>query len=402
MSLGIPQQLAPALFAQALSRLFFVYGAYAIIISELLQLIVAFGQGEPIVVVAAIATGMPGFFLWRMMFTPPSRGQGALFVVLVGSSLIFATWALLANNPSIQSTAVAPLTLLSFGLVMVCGTAGRTTERLVWALVGFVAANVAMAVGAFLAGATYAFDIRLLLGTAVILAAIWTTPRLLRVNRQFQGQLDSSMEQSLEDNVRLEVAREATRSLHDTLLANLALISQAKPGPLSPELRAELEAQLAHLHGTSWFSVADAESAQHTDAEIAANANAAAVLKVIAVAEQSGLDINVTGNVLAVDVLSPASLEALTGALAQCLTNVHKHSGRFTAEVVVLDAGADVTVTVIDGGVGFDVDAVPDDRLGLRLSVRGRIEQVGGDVRVWSGEGTGTAVLMRIPVQAGA
>jgi signal transduction histidine kinase len=69
---------------------------------------------------------------------------------------------------------------------------------------------------------------------------------------------------------------------------------------------------------------------------------------------------------------------------------------------VVLDAGDDVTVTVIDGGVGFDVDAVPADRLGLRLSVRGRIEQVGVDVRVWSGECTGTAVLMRVPVRAGA
>jgi signal transduction histidine kinase len=402
MSLGIPLQLAPALFAQALSRLFFVYGAYAIIIAELLELVIGFGQGQPLVLVAAVATGMPGFFLWRMMFTPPSRWQGSLYIALVGGSLIFVTWTLMTTNPSIQSTSFAPLTLISFGLVMVCGTAGRTTERLIWAVSGFVAANLALWIGATLAGTSYAFDYRLLIGTLVIMAAIWFTPRLLRVNRRYQGQLDTSMEQSLEDDVRLEVAREATRSLHDTLLANLALIANAKPGPLSPELRLELESQLAHLYGTSWFSGAGEETAQHTAAEIAANANAAAVLKVIAAAEQGGLDINVTGNILAVDVLSPRSLDALTGALAQCLTNVHKHSGRFTAEVVVLDAGDDVTVTVIDGGVGFDVDAIPADRLGLRLSVRGRIEQVGGDVRIWSGEGAGTAVLLRIPVKGGA
>jgi len=399
MSLGIPLQLAPALFAQALSRLFFVYGAYAIIFSELLQLIIGIGQGEPIVIAAAIVTGLPGFWLWRMMFTPPSRGQGALYVVFVSAALVFSTWALMAQNASIQSTTFAPITLMSFGLVMVCGTAGRTTERLWWAVIGFLAANLATYVGAALAGGTYAFDYRLGVGTLIILIAIFFTPRVLKVSRGAQATLDSSVELSLEDDVRSEVAREATRSLHDTLLANLALVSNAKPGPLSPELRAELENQLAHLHGTSWFDLVAAESSPRTAQDATDNANANAVLNVIAAAERGGLDINLTGNVLAVDALSPASLEALTGALAQCLTNVQKHSGRLSAEVVVLDAGDDVTVTVIDGGIGFDVDAVPADRLGLRQSVRGRIESVGGDVRVWSGEGAGTAVLMRIPVK---
>jgi signal transduction histidine kinase len=399
MSLGIPLQLAPALFAQALSRLFFVYGAYAIIVSELLQLIIGIGQGEPIVISAAIVTGLPGFWLWRMMFTPPSRGQGALYVVFVSASLAFTTWALMANNASIQSTTFAPITLLSFGLVMVCGTAGRTTERLWWAVSGFVAANVATYAGAALAGGTYAFDYRLGIGTLIILIAIFFTPRVLKVRRSAQATLDSSLEQSLEEDVRTEVAREATRSLHDTLLANLALISNAKAGPLSPELRVELENQLAHLHGTSWFDLVVADSSAQSPRDASDNTNANAVLSVIAAAERGGLDINLTGNVLAVDALTPASLEALTGALAQCLTNVRKHSGRFTAEVVILDAGDDVTVTVIDGGIGFDVDAVPADRLGLRQSVRGRIEGVGGDVRVWSGEGAGTAVLLRLPVK---
>jgi signal transduction histidine kinase len=399
MSLGIPLQLAPALFAQALSRLFFVYGAYAIIFSELLQLIIGFGQGELIVIAAAIVTGLPGFWLWRMMFTPPSRGQGAFYVLFVSASLAFSTWALLANNASIQSTNFAPITLLSFGLVMVCGTAGRTTERLWWAVSGFVAANVAIIAGAALAGGTYAFDYRLGIGTLIILLAIFFTPRVLKVRRSAQATLDSSLELSLEEDVRTEVAREATRSLHDTLLANLALISNAKAGPLSPELRVELENQLAHLHGTSWFDLGAADSSAQSPRDASDNTNANAVLSVIAAAERGGLDINLTGNVLAVDALTPASLEALTGALAQCLTNVRKHSGRFTAEVVILDAGEDVTVTVIDGGIGFDVDAVPADRLGLRQSVRGRIEGAGGDVRVWSGEGAGTAVLLRLPVK---
>jgi signal transduction histidine kinase len=54
-------------------------------------------------------------------------------------------------------------------------------------------------------------------------------------------------------------------------------------------------------------------------------------------------------------------------------------------------------VTVIDGGSGFDVDGVPDDRMGLKFSVRDRIQQQGGTVRIWSNEGQGTAVMMQLP-----
>ena len=51
---------------------------------------------------------------------------------------------------------------------------------------------------------------------------------------------------------------------------------------------------------------------------------------------------------------------------------------------------------VVDGGRGFDPATVPADRLGLRQSVVGRVERVGGSARVWSGA-TGTTVLLSVP-----
>jgi signal transduction histidine kinase len=71
-------------------------------------------------------------------------------------------------------------------------------------------------------------------------------------------------------------------------------------------------------------------------------------------------------------------------------------------EVVILPAGENIAVTVIDGGVGFDVDSVPEDRMGIKLSVRNRIEQSGGSVRIWSSPGQGTAVMLQLPVVGGA
>jgi signal transduction histidine kinase len=52
---------------------------------------------------------------------------------------------------------------------------------------------------------------------------------------------------------------------------------------------------------------------------------------------------------------------------------------------------------VIDTGKGFSEEETGSDRLGLRQSVRRRIEAVGGTVQVWSTPGKGTSVMIRVP-----
>jgi signal transduction histidine kinase len=52
---------------------------------------------------------------------------------------------------------------------------------------------------------------------------------------------------------------------------------------------------------------------------------------------------------------------------------------------------------VIDAGKGFTEAEMGADRLGLRQSVRKRIESVGGHVQVWSTPGKGTSVMIRLP-----
>jgi signal transduction histidine kinase len=55
---------------------------------------------------------------------------------------------------------------------------------------------------------------------------------------------------------------------------------------------------------------------------------------------------------------------------------------------------------VTDEGVGFDMETVPGDRLGVRAAIRGRIESVGGTVQMWSSPGSGTSLVMTVPVAA--
>ena len=85
-------------------------------------------------------------------------------------------------------------------------------------------------------------------------------------------------------------------------------------------------------------------------------------------------------------------------AVKQCLVNVLKHAGTDRAEVVVYGSAGEVSIMIIDGGKGFSEPETSLDRLGLRQSVRRRIEAVDGTVQVWSTPGTGTSILLRLPV----
>ncbi|WP_066041668.1 sensor histidine kinase [Herbiconiux solani] len=58
---------------------------------------------------------------------------------------------------------------------------------------------------------------------------------------------------------------------------------------------------------------------------------------------------------------------------------------------------AGLTVVIADTGAGFDVDAVPADRLGLRISIRERLSAVGGAAHVRSAPGAGTSVILEWP-----
>jgi signal transduction histidine kinase len=107
--------------------------------------------------------------------------------------------------------------------------------------------------------------------------------------------------------------------------------------------------------------------------------------------------VRVSGSLAVLAALDPEVERALGGAVDQCLANVLRHAGTDTAEVTVLGEQDGVSVMVTDDGSGFDLDAVDPDRLGLATSVRARIAEIGGTVRVFAKPGLGTTVLLTVP-----
>ena len=56
-----------------------------------------------------------------------------------------------------------------------------------------------------------------------------------------------------------------------------------------------------------------------------------------------------------------------------------------------------VEAFVRDRGEGFDLDAVPTDRFGVRESILGRVRRRGGTAEIVVREGAGTEVRLSVP-----
>ncbi|MBM6699781.1 PspC domain-containing protein [Bifidobacterium pullorum subsp. saeculare] len=185
---------------------------------------------------------------------------------------------------------------------------------------------------------------------------------------------------------REEERADMTAHLHDGVLQTLALIQvhNAEPETVFTLARSQERELRAWLYQT----------------RVGSDRSVGAGLKAIAaeVEDAHGKPIEV---VTVGDARPCAATDALLDATRQALVNAVTHGGEPVS--VYCEAGADqVEVFVRDHGAGFDVDAVPPDRLGIRESIIGRIRRRGGTVEIVSRPGWGTEVRMHMPVQAEA
>jgi signal transduction histidine kinase len=194
--------------------------------------------------------------------------------------------------------------------------------------------------------------------------------------------------------LRLDLAADAAAELHDTALNQLALIASAPPGPLSAKNRERIQRDLA-----AWGR--DRTAALERDAAHAKTVDAlwqhSELASGVEQARDVGLEVEVSGDRGVIGRLSAQSARAVALAVRQCLVNVLRHSGQFSAQLTLSSTADDVSVMVLDAGRGFDESATTADRLGLQHAIRDRIERVGGSVVVFSAPGEGTSISMVVP-----
>ncbi|MFB7274459.1 MacS family sensor histidine kinase [Streptomyces sp. NPDC056244] len=101
-------------------------------------------------------------------------------------------------------------------------------------------------------------------------------------------------------------------------------------------------------------------------------------------------------------LLPPAAARELTAAVSAALDNVRRHAGAGArAWILVEDWPEEVIVTVRDDGPGIPegrlAQAEGEGRLGVALSIRGRLRELGGTAELVSVPGQGTEVELRVP-----
>ncbi|WP_030024482.1 ATP-binding protein [Streptomyces monomycini] len=184
--------------------------------------------------------------------------------------------------------------------------------------------------------------------------------------------------------IRAQERAEVAAHVHDSVLHTLTLIQRNAEDPrevarLARAQERELRAWLYKPEGRG----KDEEQEPDTLAE--------AVRKSAAeVEDHHGVPIEV---VVVGDCPLDERLSAQLQAAREAMVNAAKYGGEGGAVQVYAEVeGRTVFVSVRDRGPGFDLDAVPGDRMGVRESIIGRMQRNGGTARLRSAPDGGTVV----------
>jgi signal transduction histidine kinase len=394
MSLGLPGHLAPHSESRAFARASHVIALVCLLAAVTLLLM--------------LQEASPGVILWPSVVALLPM-LAALWAVerfrvwyytaaylIVGTASIY--WFVLVGTAQFPGTAVTDsyvLTLPKIALIMVGGSGTGVVRMIGWCLLGGVLGEAATIAAAAQTGARFAVDVTALavLAVAVVVLAI------IGINRERVRLAQPSLARASRDEhlseIRRRIEARAAAMMHDTILGHLASIANEPDGALRDDLQRRIDHDLEMLVGQEWLVDADTDDGETNTSWVASR-----MLGAIDDVRDLGLEVSLSGDLSCVARLSPARDAAVALATKQCLVNVLTHAGVGLAEVVVYGAAEEVTVMVIDAGRGFSERETSVDRLGLRQSVRTRIESVGGTVQVWSTPGTGTSVLIRVPAVA--
>ena len=202
---------------------------------------------------------------------------------------------------------------------------------------------------------------------------------LLPWGLKFWKDLETERAGRVRETERAEIAAH----LHDSVLQTLALI-QRRAGSEQDVVRLA-RAQERELRG--WLYRDQAADSGHLADRIKAVA-----------AEVEDTHGQVVDVVSVGDTAMSERHEALVQAAREAMLNAARHGGgAVSVYLESSDTGSEIFVK--DRGPGFDPEAVPKDRLGVRESIVGRMKRHGGTAVISSGP-SGTEVRLSLPAAA--
>ena len=353
------------------------------------------------VLLSIVGAGIPAYvFVWAL--TPAGNGvegeevpgasspsrQSVWAAVVVGGVLLVALGAaagtgVLAGTPGSQI--LLPLLIITAGAIVAWSNLDETQRsswlgasggtRLVWLRVGL---GLGVAVVGILVLVTRGDSIGAVWDA--LLAALGVLAGVLLIAAPWMVRLWSDFRREQVASARATERADIAAHLHDSVLQTLALIQRQSDDPTAVTRLAR--AQERELR--TWLYAGPTGDQSTLAAAVTAVAHEVEDLHGIPV------ELVVTGD----RELEPHG-NALVRALREALLNAVRHGAPpVSAYVEIGPTGVEAFVR--DRGVGFDLDEVAEDRLGVRASILGRMERHGGSARVRRMD-DGTEVELRLP-----
>jgi signal transduction histidine kinase len=389
----LPREIAARVITSAIARGAWAVNATSIALSIpiLIEYTVEHGIVGSLAMPLEILVVMLGLAI--AAFIVPRPWVVVAYLVLAGAGAVAFELSLIAAHPSIANDGLFLLNRPAVSLVLIGVGATTTRSGITWSAIGFLASTLVTVTVSSIAhlplstgwGPVLIFAAYVL--AYLLLHAIQASQRRRLPN--FDDLERETLRLGAEENLRARVAA----AVHDTLLNDLSIVMTA-PDELDDRVRARLREDLDTLTSAEWQH----ESAAVTITDDQDSSLRNQIMLVLSDLQWRGLTVHVTGSGAGIYRVAPDAAIAIVDAIRACLENVLRHAGTTVAEVDLAYTSEDIAIMVSDEGVGFELDSVAADRLGLRQSVVERIRSVNGSVRIWSTPGAGTSVLMRVPV----
>ena len=312
--------------------------------------------------------------------------RGAVLLAIGTLTTVAGGLALLqSSGRDVRAGLLLPVLLIAIGAVVAWAQLD-TTQRARWAGVdgwrGLGAARLAVGLGIVVLGllafvtrgqsAGQVWDVALATLTILVGTALICVPFAVRLWSDFRREQDARVRET----ERADIAAH----LHDGVLQTLALIQRGADDPAYvTQLARKQERELR-----GWLYGSNEDPSQTLAA--AATAVAAEVEDLHGVP----VDVVVTG-----DRGLDDGGRALVRAMREAMLNGVRHGSPPVSAYVEIGPTS-VEAFVRDHGGGFDPDAVPADRLGVRESILGRMSRHGGTATVRRRD-PGTEVILVMP-----
>ncbi|WP_297080863.1 sensor histidine kinase [uncultured Demequina sp.] len=205
-------------------------------------------------------------------------------------------------------------------------------------------------------------------GIGLLLSPWWL--RLIR-------QVSVEREERIREHERAEIAAH----LHDSVLQTLTMIRARASDP-------DVVARLARAQERDLRTYLYQDSRSPDESVATALADAVGEVEDV---HGVAVDIVSVG-----DAPTDEALWAAVQATREAVSNAARHGEQPISVYAELTADG-YEVFVRDSGPGFDPDEVPEDRLGIRQSIVGRVGRHGGTAEVRSARGDRTEVTIRMP-----